>query len=365
MLSANKSTTVNIEGKDYLYFGGTNFLGIAHRKEILDAAGKAFADWGWSSGASRLTSGENDILVALERELAEFAGAGSAVVLPAGFLSNQAVVEGLDPEVDAWVIPEHAHASIHSAVKQARKPVIVIRDWQELEAPEGCVRRQLESGSQAVLGIFAEPVEPLTGKLSAIGELVEKCSPLDFIVLDEAQSFGVLGECGRGALEHFALSGIQRLVRSGTFSKAVGTYGGFVLAARAVIDLIKQRSSCSGGSTSLPPLLCAASRESLRLIQEDAGSTVVRLKKNIALLNQLLSEAGFAPENGHCAPIYYMPCSPEVVRIRDLLLQNNIYIPSMSSYFPQDIGLRWTIQSGHSQADLRKLVGVFASSRSQ
>ena len=365
MLSANKSTRVKIEGKEYLYFGGTNYLGLAQRPELLEAACQAFSLFGLSSGASRLTSGENNILLSLEEELAQFARAEQSLVLPAGFLANQAVVDGLDDEVDAWVISDHAHASIKAAVKQSRKPVMVLDSCCEAESYSPGDR--FGAGSFDRLAIFAEPIEPLTGKLVDIAQFYSRAGKNDFIILDEAQSFAVLGVSGRGALEHFALPANAGLIRTGTFSKALGTYGGFILAQTDIINLIKHKALCFSGSTSLPPLLCSATRASLRLIQEDAGSTVCRLQKNLDLLNQLLTESGFSTLNDACVPIYYLPFSPDVVRMRNALPGNDILIPSVGNYFAGacEIGLRWTIQAGHTAEDLHKLIKVFCSSRLQ
>ncbi len=363
-LHNNRSTYVKRNNRDFLYFGGTNYLGIAHRQELLDAASMAFLDYGFSSGASRLTSGENEILLSLERAFAEFANAEASLVLPAGYMSNQAVVEGLDAEVDAWVLPKIAHSSIKSALHQTRKPVIVA-EWLD-SSENSSWRDRHELGIYRSIGIFSEPIDALTGKIKEINNLVNQASKRDYVILDEAQSIGVLGETGRGALQYFSLKPGSNLIRTGTFSKAIGAYGGFVLASKELIDLIKERSSCFKGSTSLPPLVCAATRASLRLIDNDASTTLMQLRQNIAHLNQLLRDCQFGPclNNSNIqssTPIYYMPYVKGMERVFDTLPKRNIYIPSMSNYFPgvSEIGLRWTIQSGHRSDELNILVQVF------
>ena len=70
-IQKNSSTSVTLDGRDYIYFGGTNYLGLAHRPELLRAATEAFNQYGFSAGASRLTSGENELILALEQELSE------------------------------------------------------------------------------------------------------------------------------------------------------------------------------------------------------------------------------------------------------------------------------------------------------
>ena len=124
-IQSNKSTRVTLDGTEYLYFGGTNYLGLAHRRELFDAAAQAFETFGWSAGASRLTSGENELMLALEQELAQFAGSEAALVLPAGFVSNAAVVDGIEPEVQCWIAVKNMHGSISSALRQSSKRVVV------------------------------------------------------------------------------------------------------------------------------------------------------------------------------------------------------------------------------------------------
>lgn len=359
ILKGNRSTHVRIDNKDYLYFGGTNYLGLAHRIELQEAASKCFSEYGFSSGASRLTSGENEILVALENELAAFADCESALVLPAGFISNQALVEGINKYVDAFVISDPCHAAIKCAVHQSTKPVLVDRP-QNCHSSES-IRERLGIAPDQVLAVFTEPIDALSGRLAQVEQIRNQLSSQDFLILDEAQSFGVLGNTGAGAKEHFSLAADECLVRTGTFSKAVGTYGGFVLASRRITDSIKQNSASFRGSTSLPPLICAASRESLRLIKEDFDSTIKRLRQNILFLSQKLPTLGFKRDGDAAVPIFYLPYSPGLKKIQDNLPERGIYIPSMSNYFPgqSQLGLRWTIQSAHKTEDLEELISVF------
>ncbi|HEY9789460.1 MAG TPA: pyridoxal phosphate-dependent aminotransferase family protein [Candidatus Obscuribacterales bacterium] len=354
VLVANHSTAVTIAGKDYLYFGGTNYLGLAHRQEIIEAVDRAFEAFGFSAGASRLTSGEHEILLSLEQEQAKFANAERSVVLPAGFLSNQVVVDALDDVVDIWVMSKNAHSSIQSALRLSRKPIIT----SDLDVDTTHFRQRFDLPSEYTLGIFAEPIDPLMGRLVNMQQLMKIVSPRDYLILDEAHSFGTLGARGVGALEQFAMLPSDKLVRTGTFSKALGAYGGFVLGSGDTIDLIKQRSSAYKGSTALPPPVCAAAREGLRVLINDHRTTIDLLKSNIAWLNERLAAlkiAGFVPAQ---SPIFYLPNSPPIAKARELLFERGIYLPTISSYFGDfcEIGLRWTIQAGHSESQMSRLV---------
>ncbi|MGD9681124.1 MAG: aminotransferase class I/II-fold pyridoxal phosphate-dependent enzyme [Candidatus Obscuribacterales bacterium] len=349
IVSENRSTRVRVEGRECLYFGGTNYLGLAHRPEIIAAMNQAFATYGLSSGASRLTSGETELLIALESELADFASCESALVLGAGFMTNQAVVEALDDDVDGWLVSNLAHGSIKTALSQSLKPVTLYEAGREAEAREAIP-------GDLRLGVFVEPIEPLTGSLTDLDALVKTLSPADILILDEAHSLGVLGADGQGAVGCFD-RGAGELIRTGTLSKAFGCYGGIILASERFISRVKTLSPCYKSSTSLPPPLCAAARQALLLVR-DKTTTVTPLQANIRSLNSRLAGLGIETHKNNSVPIYYLEDSPSVARMREDLLGKGIYIPLVTSYFADycHIGLRWTIQAGHSEADLDFLV---------
>jgi 8-amino-7-oxononanoate synthase len=362
VLSANQSTTVRIDDKEYLYFGGTNYLGLAHRRELFEASQRAFHQYGFSSGASRVTSGENEELLSLEAELADFVLADNAIVVPAGFLANQLVVDSLEEEIDVWITGKQPHASIVSALRLSRKPAMAIEfDSLQQHLP---LREKLGLSKDARIAMFAEPIDPLPGRLIDVGALWAALGNSGYLILDEAHSLGVLGINGRGALEQFNLPAhAPRLIRTGTFSKAFGAYGGFVVAGTSVVNEMKERAAAFKGSTSLPPLVCAAAREALRLLVSDRRETIERLHANIQYLNDQLGQlCGKSAElpvfEPAASPIFYLPSAPCVSRARELLFERDIYIPTIASYFGDlcAIGLRWTIQAAHSRAELKKLV---------
>jgi 7-keto-8-aminopelargonate synthetase-like enzyme len=350
-----------VHGKDYLYFGGTNYLGLAHRPELKAAVVDAMDMYGLSSGASRLTSGENELLLGLEEDLARAASCESALVLPAGFVSNQVAVETIADDVDGFVLASYAHASIKSAVRLAHKPIIVDDTIFGANAAQP-MRRRLGLAADTRLVFFVEPIEPFTGRVVDLTNILSQMQPQDLLILDEAHSFGVLGRHGRGAHEHYANLPPGRFIRTGTFSKALGTYGGFLLATEEFITNAKKSSSVFKASTSLPPALCAATREALKLIAKDDFALNVTLRHNIEQLTAALEKLNISGFVNDGVPIFYLPYCAGVAKARDLMPQRQIFIPGMSTYFAGfcEVGLRFTIQSGHTSADLEKLVSVCA-----
>ena len=274
-------------------------------------------------------------------------------------MSNFAVVDALDGVVDLWIAHKQAHGSIKSALRGSKKRVI-IDDGIE----QRTLREKYNLPEGVTLGVFSEPIEPMTGALTNAQKLIDSVQRHDYIILDEAHSFGVLGESGIGALEHFKLSRFEHLIRTGTFSKAIGTSGGFVLGSEELIDRAKQHSNCYKVSTPPTPLACAATIEALRLIRTDRASTVERLHSNIAHVNKRLVEIGLSDYKDNQVPIYYLRNNPSLAKARESLKNKGIFLPAMTSYFADfcDIGLRWTIQAGHSVESLDELIGVIAES---
>lgn len=357
-IEQNKSTEVVIDGRQYSYFGGTNYLGLAQRPELMQAAARAFERFGFSSGASRVTSGETAALLSLEAALSAFANAEEALVLPAGYLGNAVVVDAVEDEVDAWVIQPQAHSSIKSALRQSAKPILV--DDRTDKRPSLHEHFGLRDGAR--IAAFTEPIDPMTGELFDLETFEKSLRDSDFLIMDEAHSFGVLGASGGGACEHFTFAQPRRVIRTGTFSKAIGTFGGFVLADSVLVRHMKERSGCFKGSTTLAPPICAATEAALELMKMDRASTVDALKSNISFVNQELGGLGIKGYSANHVPIYNLPNSHAVANLRSQLPMRGLYVPTVSSYFGDlcEIGLRWTIQAGHTKNQLRHLLNAIA-----
>lgn len=368
LIQSNQSTSITIDGRDYLYFGGTNYLGLAHRAELWDAASRAFERYGFSCGASRLTSGENELILELEFELARFAKRSAGLVLPAGFMANTAVVEALDEAVDYWIISKYAHGSIKSAVARCANVLMVdgfAENGQGKTTNRRTLRGRLGLPENSKLGFFVEPIDPLLGTLTDVAAISALLGPNDFLVLDEAHSFGVLGDTGAGATQHFKIPPSGSVISTGTFSKALGAYGGFVVGERTLIDQIKLKSACFKVSTPLTPVACAASLESLKLVQCDPKSTTAALRRNIERTNTALADSGFGQFEANVVPIYHLLDTERTRLLRDSLPEQGLYLPTVTSYFADycEIGLRWTIQAGHTEQHLDRLLTAIAKSQ--
>lgn len=352
-IQENSGTSVTIDGIKYLYFGGTNYLGLAQRRELLEAALSAFNRFGFSAGASRLTSGESAILLELEQEMAAFSKSEAAMILPSGYISNFAMVDAIEDKVDAWIIQENAHKSITAAISQSRKPTF------SLEIPANSKISSIPHLSLCPKNFrkayILEPIEPMTGKLTDPTSVVQNLGAHDFLILDESHSMGVLGAKGKGAMERFNLSNKQNFVRTGTFSKAFGTQGGFVLGSRALVSQIIERSPSYRSSTPLSPVLVAATLESLRLLTENPESTIKKLTNNVKFMRNRLASLNIS--GAEDVPIFHLSGLSNLSLIQAAIKDMRMFVPQVGSYFAgaENIGLRWTVQANHTDAELTLL----------
>ena len=129
------------------------------------------------------------------------------------------------------------------------------------------------------------------------------------------------------------------------------------LASSDIISQVKQKSGGYKASTALSPIVTGATIVALKLVQEDRENTVDRLKTNLKTMNALLCELGIDHYRDNCVPIFYLRNSAAITKLREQLPERGIYIPTVTSYFAEfcEIGLRWTIQAGHTEDHFRFL----------
>jgi len=355
IIESNHSTEIQIGGRRYTYFGGTNYLGLAHHPALLAAAQSTFSHFGLSPGAARSTSGDHSEICALEKDLAAFCKTDSAVVLPAGYLSNSAVYEGLDATVDAWMVRNNAHSSITMTLERSKKPVIVFK----IEELSPSFRREHNLEGKR-LGIFCEPVDIVTGQLQDLVKIAHFADKSDLIVIDECHSLGVLGDTGRGITEHLSdFKTPAKVLRTGTFSKAFGAYGGLIVGDHAALDAIRGVKLVNG-STPLPAVICAAGKMALKLVH-DQPSLIAGLKKNVSYVNSALVGMGYLQFRNNVVPIFSLADSEKMGKTKEALTKNGIFLPSIAAYPTASgirIGLRWTVQAGHTKEQLNSLIAV-------
>ncbi|MDB4894191.1 MAG: 8-amino-7-oxononanoate synthetase, partial [Firmicutes bacterium] len=224
-----------IDGRTVINLSSNNYLGLADDPRLKEAMIKATEQWGAGSGAVRTIIGTMSIHNQLEAKLAQFKHTEACVVFQSGFACNSGVIPILVGEGDAIISDELNHASIIDGCRLSRATTLRYKhaDMADLarilKETEGQYRRRLIITD----GVFS--MDGDIGPLPAIVDLAEQHGCMTYV--DDAHSSGVLGQNGRGSVNHFGLDG-RVTVQVGTLSKAVGVLGGYVAGPKALIELL-------------------------------------------------------------------------------------------------------------------------------
>jgi 7-keto-8-aminopelargonate synthetase-like enzyme len=333
------------------YFSGCDYFRISSHPKVRRALVSGLKRYGLSVAASRRTSGNHVLYARLEKQLASFFNADSALLVPNGYTSNLAAAQALAGQFSHALIDEAAHPSLFDAASLLDCPVLKFCHRSVAEATAALKRCGI--GSKPILltdGMFSRDgsVAPLKEYLKAL--------PRDSVLLvDDAHAAGVLGPNGQGTIE-LAGVGRRRVIQTVTLSKAIGVYGGTILGSEALRQMILERSRLFIGSTPLPlPLICAAAA-ALNILGSNK-SLRSRIANNTFYLRSLLSAAGLLVPQ-HPGPIVSLaPRRPtDVPKIKNALAKAAIYPPfirypggPLSGYF------RFVISSEHTRAQLDNL----------
>ena len=258
------STTGIIEGKETLLFGTNNYLGLSQSKDAIKDAQNAVLTYGIGTTGSRIANGTFSLHRQLERHIADFFGKREAIVFSTGYQANLGMISALAGKDDYLFLDADSHASIYDGSRLSAAQVIRFRH----NDPDDLYKRirRLNAPEQAKL-IVVEGIYSMTGNIAPIREFVAVKKETDSALLvDEAHSFGVLGEHGRGVAE---ADGVEHDVDFivGTFSKSLGTVGGYCVSDHQELDLLRLNCRPYMFTASLPPEIIAATTATLHEMQ--------------------------------------------------------------------------------------------------
>ncbi len=271
------------DGRRLLSFSCNDYLNLSHHPALKSAATAAIAQHGVGAGASRLVTGNHPLFRELEERLARLKGTEAACVFGSGYLANAGIVPALAGAQDLIVIDELAHACLWAGTQLSRAQTLVFRhnDVAHAETLLSENRARFRHALLVTEGVFS-----MDGDLAHVQELAALCSSFDtWLMTDDAHGLGVIGN-GRGSA--FAAGGGALVpLQMGTLSKAIGGYGGYLCASRAVIDLMKTRARTLIYSTALPPAMVAAAIAALTVIESEPELTAKPLAKARAFTSRL------------------------------------------------------------------------------
>ena len=264
-IETEQDTEVVINGKKVLMFGSNSYLGLTNHPKIKEAAKNAIDQYGSGCVGSRFLNGTLDIHLELEAKLAEFVGKDAALVFSTGFQVNLGVVSAMVGRNEYLILDELNHASIIEGSRLAFGKSIKYKhnDMNSLE--QVLQKLPLANGKLIVVdGIFS-----MEGDIVKLPEIVKLAKQYNAnIMVDDAHSLGVLGNCGRGTADHFGLTNDVDLIM-GTFSKSFGSLGGFIASDHSTIEFLKHNARSLMFSASMTPSSTASTLAALEVIQAE------------------------------------------------------------------------------------------------
>jgi 8-amino-7-oxononanoate synthase len=291
LIEGPQGPTVTLDGHPVLLLCSNNYLGLADRTEVREAAATAAMDWGAGSGASRLISGTMEPHRALESRLAAFKGYEAALLFGSGYLANTGAIAALAGRGEVVFSDELNHASIVDGCRLSRAETFVYRHGDVEHLAWGL----REAGGRAAL-IVTDGVFSMDGDVAPLPELLELARRHGArLMVDEAHATGAVGPGGRGSVAAAGLSGEVDVV-VGTLGKALGSYGAYVCAGAEITDLLVNTARPFIFSTAPPPPAVGAALAALEILESEP-ELVERLQANAETLRAALAAEGL--EVGH------------------------------------------------------------------
>jgi glycine C-acetyltransferase/8-amino-7-oxononanoate synthase len=281
-------TEAVIDGRRTILAGTNNYMGMTFNEESLEAAKKAIDDFGTGTTGSRVLNGTYGGHKALEATIADFYGMEHCMVFSTGYQANLGMISALGGKDDFIIIDADSHASIYDGCSMSNATIVRFKhnDVDNME------RRLKRLPADAAKLVVIEGIYSMLGDAAPVKELLEVAKQYGCMTLvDEAHSMGFCGENGRGVAEEL---GVEHLVDFyvGTFSKSVGTVGGFAVSNHPKFDVLRFVSRPYIFTASLPPSVVASATASIEAIKR-SGNRRAHLWEHARQLHTGLKEAGF------------------------------------------------------------------------
>jgi glycine C-acetyltransferase len=278
-----------VDDKKVLNLCSNNYLGLANHPYLIQAAQQILQSHGVGPAAVRTIAGTMDIHLELEKRMAKFKRVEAAINFQSGFVANLGTIQALVSKDDVIFSDELNHASIIDGCRLSGARIIryahvdAVNLEEVIKQNEGTYRRAL---------IISDGVFSMDGDVAPLDKLCAVANAHDILLMvDDAHGEGVLGEGGRGIVDHFQLHG-KVDIELGTFSKAFGVVGGIIAGNATLIDWLRQAGRPFLFSSAVTPADAAACLAAVDLL-EKSTELVDRLWENTRYFKKEIKNLGF------------------------------------------------------------------------
>ena len=363
VVSSGPSDTIVVDDKKVLNFGVANFLGLGMNKEIIDSALEAIDHYAVGACGPRQFYGTMDAHLNLEAELAKFFGTEDAVNYCYPFATTTSVVQALIKNSDITFIDEGCWYAAKLGAELTRGKIIKFRhnDMKDLREKVTYQRATFPRWSKCNRWVVCEGIYLNDGAILNLPELMNIRK--DFClrtIIDETYSFGVLGDTGRGVLEHFHVPREDVEASIGSLGPAFATLGGFTIGNKELSSFQRLSSYAYIFSASPPCFNVVAGTKALQILENDAADRIKVLRKNTSLARETLKGVqGFDILGSDESPMIHLQLTqkksiPEenvlLEKIVDKTLENGVAITKAKYVDTKQPEMRPTLKIFISQA---------------
>ncbi len=354
-LQARNAQHIIIDGEPLVMFCSNDYLGLSHDRRVIAAAVNAAEKYGCGTGGAPGTSGTTELHRELAETIAAFKNRRRAVLFPSGYAANVAVHAAIAGDDTAYFYEERHHPSAVEGIVLSGCPRHKFGhlDFAHLE-------KLLAESNNSRKIVTIPSVFTLDGAITPLDELIRLKEKYGFLlIIDEAHATGALGDSGRGLEEYFNLKGAADIIM-GTFSKALGSQGGFLAFDPPPEKLFGKPLREYVYSTSLSAMAVGAALKSLQILQAEP-ELISRMKTNAGIIHQTLSGGGIRlNQPGRYILNAYFGNDEEAESVREQLRRSGYFVIKIQN--AERHGLRITAMATHTAAEItgfcRSLISI-------
>ena len=346
-------------GRDTILLGTYNYMGMTFDADVIAAGKQALDDYGAGTTGSRVLNGTYQGHKAVEQALCEFYAMDHAMVFSTGYQANLGIISTIASKGDYIVLDIDSHASIWDGCKLGDAEVVPFKH-NDIAAMDKRLGRIPEGAGKLVI---LEGVYSMLGDIAPLKEMIAVARKHGAMVLvDEAHSMGFIGEHGRGVAEaQGVLDDVDFVI--GTFSKSVGTVGGFCVSNHPKFEIMRLVCRPYVFTASLPPSVVATAATSIRKLMHGSNKRA-HLWENSKRLHQGLTGLGFQlgttePQSAIVAVI--MPDLERGAMMWEALLKEGLYVNlARPPATPANMTLlRCSLCAEHTAEEVETILGMF------
>jgi len=353
-ISSRRDGRINVLGKEFVDFSSNDYLGLSNHPRLIEASKKAIDEFGASSSASRLLSGDLILHHRLEEKIAQFKGKEAALVFNSGYQANVGIISSLYGRGDCIFSDRLNHASIIDGILLSGAKLFRFEhnDTAHLRTH---LKKERTKFKKAL--IIIETIFSMDGDRCPLKELINLKEGYNCqLMVDEAHATGIFGRNGAGIVQEEGLEqGVDLIM--GTFSKALGSFGAYLATSKAFVKYLINTCRSFIYSTALPPGVVAANLESIELVKEEPLRRQ-QLLESASFFRKALLAKGFKVKGASQIIPVIIGDNSKVVEFSIKLQQKGYWVlPIRPPTVPKaEERLRFSLTNYHTKEILEKVI---------